>query len=989
MNTSPYDLFLKKKRHRLIWMVLSCLLLCLPCVAQQADSLEQSQGFTIFTDSNAVPLGFTSLNLDPALLPELRKLPYSYTGQALNGKIAGLQAVRRSGEPGVAPWVFLRGLSMPIGSQKDVYANRPLWVINGIPLMRNDHPYQLAIRKYDFGGIGSGIDINALIDINNINDIQVIKGAEAVALYGADAANGAVVLRTRPPQEGRYHIGFNLYGGVALAPAVNGHGGYNMINGAYMKDLMLPFFQAYATGATRNTFPAYLSDSTSTTYFGPSNWNELYYRNALQHGAGVNITGGNARANFRFGVGEHTEEGVADQTGLERYNVYYDMYIVPLARLNIRTYVQAATATRSRNHSLRERFAAMDYFPDQEYPLPPNKQFLQTYYQYLNQGNDQNQVNSIQGVVRVQYVVRPELSLNSQFSVDYNDNHRDYFVPAVLNDGNSFNSYFSSVNRRIYWKNFASFNKVFSGDSRLQLGLGQSLEFNRMQYGYIKGYRGPSDFVKVIEVDNEEGTWLTHDKNLVYAYKDYLQQNLVSAYGHISYGFRDKYTATVFLRTDGSSYFGNGYKWAVSPLVSLNWNLKKESFLKSSSWLDDLSVYVTAGRSVRYPSDDYYGFGPYYTEDIGWAGSEKVSTYASFPALGLSFTNGFVGSSIRAPYTDQWNAGFQMKLAGAWQLQLDLYSRTDKELLMSIPTGGAAYGFSGQWLNGMDVRNSGMELTLGGNFSLSHDLTWETGLIAAYNRNKLLRLPDGLQTLTYGQRHLEVGKSVDQFWLLQNAGIYEKEEDIPLTEGGQKISYNGIPFEAGDPKWTDRNGDGLIDDDDRVMQGHILPFLHGGWNNRIRYKRWTLGFSLIYALGKHSLNGAVAHRFDFANREGASGLDGVKELTYWAVKGNLNSYPRYNPWSLVHPYQTDQTLFYERSDFVKLQSVVLQYDLTSLPLIQKAGLSKLQVYLSGTNLYTATPYGGGDPALTDDYGYDYHYGLPLPVTLTLGIHADF
>src|SRR5699024_5844834 len=171
--------------------------------------------------------------------------------------------------------------------------------------------------------------------------------------------------------------------------------------------------------------------------------------------------------------------------------------------------------------------------------------------------------------------------------------------------------------------------------------LGQSVEFDRMQYDYIKGFRGPSDFIKMIQVDDIDDNWITHNKNLVYSYKDYMKQHLFSFYGNVTYQYKNKYSAAISLRSDGSSYFGNGYYWAVSPVISLKWDLKAEPWLKSSLVFDALQFNITAGRTARELSEDYYGYGPYYTVDIGWEGSEKISSYASFPTLSLPFSDGY------------------------------------------------------------------------------------------------------------------------------------------------------------------------------------------------------------------------------------------------------------------------------------------------------------------------------------------------------------
>ncbi len=920
----------------------------------------------------------------------VRELPYSYLGQALDGRVSGVTVLRNSGEPGVAPSVLIRGAAVPIGSYADMFDNQPLYVVNGVPMIVGNHPYPLAIKQFDLNGIGSGIDLNTMVDMNNITGVEVLKGAEATAQYGAQAANGAILITTARPAVGKYRIGLNIYGGVAVTQTMNSGNGRNNVNGAIQSDFVMPFYNKYATAAEWVNFPSYLMDSTQQAYYGAADWDKLYFRNVIQHGVGVNISGGSERANFRFGVGEHTENGVADKTSLKRYNVYYDMMMVPVEKLIINTFVQAATARRDRNRSMRERYAEQEYFPDQQLPLPPNKLYLEKYYGYLDEGIDDNAATNLQVKVTAQYELSKYLSVQSQLSADYNDNQRNLCVPAALNDGNSFNSYYTGVNRRVRVNNFLLFNKEIAKGHALGIQLGQTWQSDQMKYDYIRGYRGPSDFIKLIQVDlnPDNKIWITHDRSLVYRYKDYLKQQLVSFYGHVTYDIQKKYSATLSLRSEGSSYFANGYHWSVSPVLALNWDLKKEPWLQSSAHLNALTLKASGGRTARLPIDDYYGYGPYYTVDIGWGGNEKISSYASFPTLGMPFSKSYVGGGVNWPYTNQWDAGVALRAFDFLDAAVNVYSKTSKDLLAPIPV-DASYGFSSQTVNGMDVRNSGVEASVQGTFKLSPAFKWVSSIVFQYNTSKLLKLPGNLEAINYGNRRLQVGKATDQFWLLQNEGIYGSDDEVPVAAAGKKLTYNGIALHAGDPKWKDVNNDFVIDDNDRVLQEHVIPPVRGGWNNSFQYKNWSLDMSFMYALGNHLLNGDVANRFNFVKREGVNGMDGVKELSFWSSKTNLDNYPRYNPWSKVDPYQVNQNLFLEKASYLKLQAVTLRYDLTRLPVIQQAKIRQLQVYLTGSNLFTLTPYSGYDPSLADYYGYDYGYAQPLPMTFSLGVNIDF
>lgn len=914
-----------------------------------------------------------------------KNLPISYTSQIIEGRASSVSLFRESGEPGVSPSILIRGNSVPYGKASSVFENQPLYVVNGIPLIRNNNPY-LSSVKSSTAAIGSGIDVVDLQNLNNIQEIAVIKGAEAVGIYGPVAANGAIIITTKKPEVGSYKINLSSYAGLAIGKSAIYKNDYFPVNGAFVKQRYLNLYNRYATQEQWASFPSYLADSTSDVYFGPANWMDLYFSDALQHGVALDITGGNERANFRFGVSERTENGVVDRTGLERYSVFYDMTMIPLQRLTFNIYAQGSVAKRARNHMLRERFSEQEFITDLEYPLPPNKKYLNEYERLIDNQIDKNGANSLQVKADVQYALSKAFSLNTRFSVDYNDHFRDVFFPASINDGNSYSSYFTGINRRILLDNFAIFAKKVSPKHEVNVRIGQSLMADAVKYDYIQGYRGPSDFIKIIKVDEAEGLWETHNKEFVYSFKDGLNQNLLSFYGNGFYTFKDKYSASLSLRNDGSSFFGNGYNWAVSSVGTLNWELSKEKWLNTNKNLNYFSLKVSGGKSSVLPSTDYYTNGPYYTVDIGWNGSNRISSYNSMPALGLPFSDTYVGGGIKMPANYSWEIGLDAQVYNSLSLSLGFYSRTSKNLFVEIPV-DRSYGFSTRLMNGMNVRNSGVEFALAYQRQFSSSVSWSSAFNLTYNNNKLLALPNGLKQVEYGKNHLEVGKPIDQFWVYESNGIFESDSEVPSSPSGQKLSYNGLPFRGGDPVWKDVNNDYLINEEDRVMKGHKLPPFVGAFANNFRYKNFALDFVFVYHLGNSLLNGSVANRLNlFPNGDD---LNNVKEAFYWLGNEDIEDYPRFNPWSLVDPYQIDQSLFLEKAGFIKLKSVSLKYSLTELAFVKKAEVSKLEVFVSAMNLFRFSPYTGLYPELTGMNGYDYGYRLPLPVTLSFGVNATF
>ncbi|HEY6083670.1 MAG TPA: SusC/RagA family TonB-linked outer membrane protein, partial [Chitinophagaceae bacterium] len=252
----------------------------------------------------------------------------------------------------------------------------------------------------------------------------------------------------------------------------------------------------------------------------------------------------------------------------------------------------------------------------------------------------------------------------------------------------------------------------------------------------------------------------------------------------------------------------------------------------------------------------------------------------------------------------------------------------------------------------------------------------------------------GLQEMIIGTgataRMLKVGHAIDQFWLLQNQGIYNRDKEIPVNpQTHQKETYKGTTLMAGDPIWKDQNGDYTIDDKDKVMMGHYLPQVSGGFSNDFLWRNFTFSFSLYYALGRKILNQNMANHLDFVNHEGQISMDAIKEITFWTKAGDYTRYPMYNPWSNVIPYRADQDLFLEDGSFLKLRAISLQYDLTKAKWWnKKSAIHGFSVYVTANNLFTITPYSGRDPEVVYYNGVDDGYGLPISKSYTVGVKMD-
>jgi len=943
-----------------------------------ADSTASLEGDSIVGSFQAQP------DLLPLNVEQLSRAPVVSLQQVLKNEAPGLYVQEATGEPGTAQHMLLRGASMPLFSARDVYQSQPLVVLDGIPLV-GEHPFAYDIKLFDFNRIGPATNLLAGIDMNNIDYVQVLKDPVDVASYGPLAANGVIVLQTKRATQ-QTKINVSSYIGMAQRPFVT------TVNGAFENAFRQQFYDRYtATGvySDDDSYPLYLSDSLNADYYGPSNWTDSYYRNGLNHSVTADISGGIQRAKFRFSAGKLSNQGVADDTKVDRYSTMFNLYMQPVKWLGFTTMINGNRIIRNRNRTLRDRFGEMGYLPELQSPLAPNDAVYSQYLRKHDDGFDNNATNIIQGFVNLEFTFS-NLRINSKFAVDYNEGYRDVFYPRSLMDDVNFASNYYGYNQRLVFDNSARYDWQINDAHALQLSGGGVLQWDTYKYNYAYGYRGINDFIKLnlIEAGRSSAEFLkptgfAHE--LVYKFLDRTQQNLVSFYGKADYSFKGHYALTLLLRTDGTSNAQPTNRWLFTPALSFKWDVKN-SVLPAADGLSDLGVRIGAARVGRIYAFDNFSQGPQYTADVTYNGNVTTPGYNAMAVLSRPYNFGWVGYGIPWAYSDRLNVGIDVSVwNGRFNASVDGYIRDDKEQLLGVPA-FAEYGYSQSYEHGMEVRNLGVDVGLAAAILAPADrkLAWRAALNFSFNENELRALPRGLDQLIVGDRLLKVGSRIDHYWLLQNDGMYAADSEVPLQDG-ERRTFNGITLSAGDPNWRDNNNDNRISNEDKVLMGNTLPTVFGGLDNQFSYGNWSLGINFHFQLGRKLLNQRVANRFDFINREGGTSMDAVKEITYWEKHGDYGDYPLYNPWSTVIPYRIDQDLFLEDGSFLKLRSLSLGYDLTGWANRAIKGAERLYVYGSVFNVFTVSSFSGGDPELAGYDGYYSGYGMTIPRTFTLGV----
>ncbi|MFY0254528.1 SusC/RagA family TonB-linked outer membrane protein [Chitinophaga sp. 30R24] len=923
--------------------------------------------------------------ISPLNMMEVKKLPYTSIDQMLIGRVTGVDVRIPTAEPGKRTSVFVRGTSSLLLGNRDMFYAQPTYVVDGVPLIM-DHAFAYDIQRFDFNRLGTETNLLSYLDVNDIESIEVLKDFSASAQYGPNAANGVISIKTKGPRVGKMQVSVNAYTGLSIKPAVD------VINGKYESDFRLPFYEKYANETQWRNFPRYLADSSQGRYFGPANWDDLFYRNGFTDGIQAAVSGGTPYASFRFSIGQSSQQGVYDKTGIKRYDVNFGINIQPVRNLVFTTYVSVASLNRKRNEFVRDRAGDEGYLFNYDAPLSPNKAYLQQYYNDLGNTINRNKNNSARIIANVQYSFLSHFTWNTRFAIDYGQNFRDFFVPTSLGEGNSFVSDFDGLNRRLVLDNSLRYENNFSGGHQLEITLGQYAQWDKWRYDYGQAYKGTSDYVKIYQPGNDDNKQNRFGNfRLMFNTKDFTQSRLASFYTNIGYNYRQKYFVSLYVRRDGTSYLDARHQWLVSPTLSASWKISNEEFMKGSSGLTNLLLRASWGRVGRLLMDEMYRGGPIYNVDAGWNGIPNISTYNAFPSINASYSTGYIVPGTSWPVVAQWNGGIDIGLFhDRLRASLDVYAKTDRNLILKIPT-SEEEGYTGIVKNGMDIRNYGYELSIDADIVKGKQFQWTSGISIYTNQTKLLAMPDGITDLVINNRRFLVGKPVDRYWLLVNDGIYNSENEVPVNPAtGKKMSYQGVPLHKGDPKWKDLDGNYDINDNDRVMTGRLSPAATGGFSNTFHYKEWEINVLINYALGRKIINQALADRFDFVNREGIDDPKAIKEISWWSkVPGDYSKIPLYNPWSAVYAYQPNQTLFLENGAYMKLRALTIAYNMHAA-WMKRSGIEYLRIYATGNNLLTWTKYKGGDPEAVSYFGYDEgYYNWAAPRTYTLGFNFQF
>lgn len=866
--------------------------------------------------------------------------PVSTVGDALKGKVAGLRVATNSSLSGEAPRFLIRG-----GSSINM-GNDPIYIVDG------------ALRD-DLSGVNP----------NDIESMEVLKDAASAAIYGSRATNGVVLITTKQGREGKSEVKVNYGFSITQFPNTGrreyvgskqyvevfneGVDNYNRQNG----------FTVNSSGYVKPIRNPY-GDMPDT------DWLDLITRLGQSHYLDLSFSGGNAKTKYYLSGSYNYQEGVIKTNDISKVNLKSNINHEMFKWLKVGANISGNYLHNNRipgadlgstiiGRAVQQRPFDRPYKPNGGYYTGGTDELLlhnavqilseETSYtdNYRFIGSFWAEAQIIKGLT-----VRASYNNDSAYTYDYiyyNQNHPYAADKGRILDRNRF-----VMTNTIDL--YANYNRKIGEDFELGAMVGHSFLKTKSRTSYIDAQNYPSPAFDVASVA----------ANIVDASAGLSEYAIESYFARLSLAYKDRYVVNATIRTDGSSRFAPDCRWGWFPSVSVGWNVSNESFWNAEK--TDLKIRASYGRTGNQDGISNYGWQALISGGVNYGGQSGIAISSSG------------NDRLTWETADQYNAGFDLSfLGGKINMIADVYLKNTNNLLYSKPV-HATTGETSILSNIGSMRNKGVEFTINTHLNLGKVL-WSSSFNIARNVNKLTSLLEDDLLSIGANRALKLGRTVGSWYIFRTDGIYQYDGEVP-----QALYDKGV--RAGDVKYWDRNGDGDITDDDRIVTGNPNPKFSGGWNNTFKYKGLELSLFFTYSYG----NDVYASWMIHGSKPGYTrSLLKAYADNRWTGPGTSDKYPRaiysYSGWN-----GKNSTMYLTDGSFIRLRSVTLGYTFPQR-LVSKIHLKGLRVYAQGDNVFLCSRYPGWDPETSVNldprfYGED-NDGVPQPRIFKLGVNITF
>ena len=925
----------------------------------------------------------------------------------MQGKIAGVQIQQSDGAPGGGMSIVVRGTnSFSTSSQ-------PLYIVDGVPFDSGSMPSNGATQTEQ------GSNPLSMLNPHDIENIEVLKDASATAIYGSRGANGVVIITTKRGKSGKPKVEFSGSWGwskitkqidmldpVTYAQYINEQT-LNDIEYNGSRSTTLPYpgtwgYQAYTDGHLNyNTGKYtgkpedfanpgwYYDEYGNATEIGVANWQDEIFQTASQQDYNLSVSGGSNEGYYSFSGNYTKQTGTIKNSGYERYSLRANIARHITDWLEIGTNTSFTNSTTDFANTLSYNTGVVrsallfppTYGPNMDTTTADNLNWLAANpAAYVRSAVDHLESINYFSSSFAEIKFTPWLKFRQNLGLSYNDSHRGSYYDRHTQEGKSpINGLASRSSNK--WKgltaeSIVTFEKTFNNIHSLNVMGAFTFEKGKWENEAVKASNFPDDLTLYYDLsratnqatlDNNDGTGNRGE------------QRLASFLGRVNYTLKDRYLLTASIRSDGSSKFTTKNKWATFLSAALAWRASEEKFIK------DLNIFSNLKLRVSYGETGNQGIGSYRTLPM-------LST-ANYP-FGGTVTSGSASVNWRGPVDDglkwettaQWNAGIDFGwFDNRLTLTVDYYYKNTRDLLQNvkIPT---STGFSNMLTNSGRVTNEGLEIAINATPINSKDWHWDINANISFNKNTIHEL-EGDQyatTLWYGADDVFIqrnGCPIGAIFGYVEDGFYDNEAEVMADP---KLGAGGTA-KVGEIKYRDMNGDGVINESDRVIIGDTNPKFVYGLTNNIRWKDLSLSFMFQGSQGNDIFNGNLQ---DIK-------MGNVGNITRDAYEGRWTASNYENArWPMATGGYERTFLISDRyvedASYLRLKNITLSYNWRR-PI---KNIENIQFSFGATNVFTISNYSWYDPDV-NAFGSDSSrrgvdiYSYPISRTYTLGLNFTF
>lgn len=921
------------------------------------------------TLNNVIVVGYTTQrkkdltgSVSTVNTSDIAGLPVGGVDQILQGKAAGVTVTQNTGAPGDGVVVRIRGIGT-------INNNDPLYIIDGVPTK---------------DGINQ-------ISPNDIESISVLKDAAAASIYGARASNGVVVITTKKGKTGKPKLSLNAYTGVQQP--------VNLVKMANTRQYVTAFNTAAANDG-RQQIPLGMLDTLPDV-----NWQKEVLNDANMSNIQLSLSGGSDNTKYLISAGYFTQEGMIMNSSNDRFNIrtsidsrINDMFRVG-ANINLAYNKTRQVGSSGDGFGSGNPGASVMRYALFRSPASPVYDKTGTLVDIPNpssffgdglnpvglaQNTDRNfRTSSLLGNVYLEITPIAHLKVRTDFGTNYIITDYKQFYPTwgspqrLQNSPNSLAQ--SNTNNFNYnWTNTATYDWKLD-KHQFNFLAGTEIIFNRSQLVSASNTNFPNQLPNFVYLSN--GTGITPGVG-----GNESSASLSSVFGRIDYQYDSRYIAAFNFRRDGSSRLDPSNRWGNFYSGSLGWRISSEKFMEDVDWISNLKLRGSIGQ-LGNQEINYYN----YTSLIGSYGYYPFGTTAA-----SAYTIYAKGNpNVKWETSTTTDVGLDIGLLkGDLNITIDYYRKITSDLLVN-PADPSSAGTvaSPAWINNGKILNRGFDFEVDYKKAITKE--WNIGINANLStiHNEVLELVNN-QQLAYGRvdngifaTAVAVGQPIGAFYLLEQEGIFQNALEV-FTHASQ-----GANIQPGDVKFKDVNGDGKIDQNDRVFAGSAIPKYTYAFTGTVAYKAFDLSIFFQGVQGNkiyNQINTDIEGFYRSFNITERVATDS------WHGEGTSNSLPRLS-WSGAQNNKITSTRFLEDGSYLRLKNVQLGYNLPK-KFTTKMNIGSARLYVSGQNLLTFTKYTGLDPEIATSAnaggegakaaGIDWGT-YPSSRILTVGINVNF